>query len=151
MISEQSIHERVWALFAAYGAPGAVLFHISNEGIRGPRERAKFKAMGGIPGVPDFQWMARGRVGFLELKRAKGRVSDAQQDFCRQAKAQGVTTHVARSVEAAAEFLQTIGVLRADIKFQSSREPELRGAQGGAEALASVPTDQSRLEATTAA
>ena len=30
MSSEQSIHERAWALFQAYKAPGAMLYHIAN-------------------------------------------------------------------------------------------------------------------------
>ena len=109
--------------------------------------------MGGVAGVPDFQWMARGRVGFLELKRAKGRVSDAQSEFCRQAYAQGVTTHVARSVEEAVEFLQSIGVLRADVKFTfGSGDPvRVAGRADGSAASASGPSYSFTQEATTAA
>lgn len=152
MTYEQSIHERVWALYQAFKAPGAVLFHIANEGIRGPRERAKFKAMGGVAGVPDFQWMARGRVGFLEMKRAKGKVSAEQRDFIGAAYAQGVTTHVAYSAIEAAEFLQSTGVLRADVKFTVLGDPTADvGAQDGSGVLVPGPSIQFTKEAATAA
>ena len=150
-VSEQSIHETVWALFQAFKAPGALIFHVPNGEKRGPRVAAKLARMGVVAGVPDFVCMARGRVCFLELKRAKGRVSTAQAEFCGQAYAHGVTTHVARSVEEAVEFLQNIGVLRADIKFSSGDADAFARAQGGPEVLASGPSPKFTQEAATSA
>lgn len=149
MTSEQSIHERVWAIYQAFRAPDAVMFHVASEGIRGPRERAKFKAMGGVAGVPDFFCAARQRAFFLELKRPGGRLSDAQKDMIGALGHHGVPTLIAYNLEEAVRFLQRQGVLRPDVRFTC--EPRLRGAQGGTGASASVPTDPTSLEATTAA
>ena len=152
MSSEQSIHERVWALFHGYKATGAVMFHIPNGEKRGPRVAAKLKRMGVLAGVPDFCCMARGRVFFLELKRPKGRVSSDQLDFCHEAYAHGVTTFIAYSVEEAVERLQSLGALRADVKFQSSGGPIAIGrAQDATEPKVSVASNKLTQEATTAA
>ena len=143
MTSEQSIHERVWALYQAYRSPDAVMFHVASEGIRGPRERATFKAMGGVAGVPDFFCAARQRSFFLELKKPGGRLSVAQKDMIGALGHQGVPTLIAYGLEEAVRFLQRQGVLRADVKFSVSGGPErFVGAQGGAEASASAPTDK---------
>ena len=151
MTSEQSIHERVWALYEAYGEPDAVMFHIENEGIRGPRERAKFKRMGGVAGVPDLLCMARGRAFFLELKRAKGRVSDAQFELAARCVKHGVSTLFAYSLDQAVAMLQHEGVLRADIKFTSSGSPKADcGAQEGPGVSASGPSTKFTSEAVTA-
>ena len=122
MTTEQSIHERVWALYVAYGEPGAVMFHIENEGIRGPRERAKFKRMGGIKGPADFFCGARGRSFFLELKRPNGKISDEQFDLANKIAANGVSTLFAKSLGQAVKMLQHEGVLRSDVRFTSEAE-----------------------------
>ncbi len=140
MIYEDEIHVRVWALYEAYKAPEAVMFHISNEGIRGPRERAKFKAMGGVAGVPDFFCAARQRGFFLELKRAKGRLSDAQKDMIGALGHQGLPTLIAYDLEEAIRLLQRQGVLRDDVKFSVTGDrTATAGAQGGSEVSASDP------------
>ena len=145
--SEQSIHERVWALYQAYRDADAVMWHIANEGIRGPRERAKFKAMGGVPGVPDFFCAARQRAFFLELKRPHGRLSPDQKDLIDAHARQGLPTLVAFTVYEAARLLQIHGVLRSDVTFSCG--PSERGAQGGSEVSASDPS--TGLEASAAA
>jgi hypothetical protein len=148
--SEQSIHERVWAVYQAYKAPGAILYHIPNGEKRGPRVAAKLKRMGVVAGVPDFQCIARGRVSFLELKRARGRVSTVQSEFCGEAYANGVTTFVARSAQEAVECLQSLGVLRADVHF-SYRDPGDCGEQDRSEAkvsgLSTTVTERARAAA----
>jgi hypothetical protein len=114
---EDSIQERLWKLYEAYRSDDAVMFHIENEGIRGHRERAKFKRMGGVKGVADFFCGARGRSFFLELKRAKGKISDEQFELAAKNVANGISTLFAYSLEQAVKILQHEGVLRSDIKF----------------------------------
>lgn len=139
MTYEDEIHVRVWAIYQAYKTPESVMWHNHNEGIRGPRERAKFKAMGGVAGVPDFFCAARQRAFFLELKRAKGRLSDAQKDMIGALGHQGLPTLIAYDLEEAIRLLQRQGVLRDDVKFVSSGDPSDRGARGGSEVSASDP------------
>ena len=61
-----------------------LLFHIPNGGKRGIREAARFKAMGVKSGVPDyFLPVARNRIHgmFIEMKSAKGKLSENQQHW----------------------------------------------------------------------
>jgi len=119
---EDSIQERLWKLYEAYRSYDAVMFHIENEGIRGPRERARFKRMGGIKGVADFFCGARGRSFFLELKGPNGKISDEQFELVSRNVANGISTLFAHSLEQAVKILQHEGVLRSDIKFSIGAE-----------------------------
>ena len=138
MTSEQSIHERVWALYEAYGEPDAVMFHIPNGEKRDKRTAAKLKRMGVVAGAGEFFCAARNRVFILELKREKGRISDAQYEMASRLVKQGVTTLFAWSLAEAVAVLKELGVLRADLKFTVSGDAKaFVGAQDASEAKSS--------------
>lgn len=64
---------------------GAIVHHCANEvtetGPRGARRQAILVGMGVFPGFADLIVLCDGRVLFLELKSAKGRLSPAQEGF----------------------------------------------------------------------
>ena len=65
------------------GMPDTFLFHPFNK-ASSPREGARAKAMGVIPGVPDLIGCIDGRFYALEVKTEKGYLSENQQ-VCREA------------------------------------------------------------------
>lgn len=74
--------------------------HFPAGELRDARTGGKLKAMGLAAGWPDFILMLpRGQVGFIELKRAGGSMSDAQADFREACIANGHGHAVCRSLE----------------------------------------------------
>lgn len=64
-----------------------LLYHIPNGGKRNAIEGARFKRMGVKPGVPDlFLPVPRGKYHglYIELKSAKGRLSENQKVWLRE-------------------------------------------------------------------
>ena len=75
-------------------------FHVPNGEHRDVRTAAKLKAMGTTPGVPDLLvLLPHGRLGCIELKAAKGRVSPVQSDWMLKAQRHGAYVAVCRSLE----------------------------------------------------
>jgi hypothetical protein len=73
-MNEASIHKAVVAHWRALGLPGTLVATIPNMGAMGQYGLTK--------GLPDLMVLAPGLpVGFIELKAAKGRVSEAQIVF----------------------------------------------------------------------
>jgi hypothetical protein len=131
MKSEDSIHCELWKLIENFRLPGVLIWHTPNGQKRGFREQSTAKAMGMLAGVPDLAYVAKFTVGFLELKREDGIISDAQLDFMSKARFQGIDVDVAYSVIGAAKILQARGVIDPSIKFISSDESTaIRRAQG---------------------
>jgi hypothetical protein len=63
-------------------APGVLIFHIPNGGLRSKVEAARLKWCGVLAGVPDLAVIAPGgRAHFLEVKTATGRLSEAQREI----------------------------------------------------------------------
>jgi VRR-NUC domain len=63
-------------------APQVRVFAIPNGGYRTKAEAARLKWTGVVAGVPDLCVLAPvGRVFFLEVKTAVGRLSDAQREI----------------------------------------------------------------------
>lgn len=61
-------------------------------------ERGGFYRVG-TPGAPDIIGCVDGRFVGLEVKAAKGTLSDLQQDFARALEAAGGRYHVVRSID----------------------------------------------------
>ena len=62
-------------------APGVLVFAVPNGGFRSKVEAARLKWTGVVAGVPDLAVIAPGgRVHFLEVKTASGRLSEAQRE-----------------------------------------------------------------------
>ncbi len=61
-------------------APGVLIFAIPNGGLRSKAEAALMEWTGVVAGVPDLTIIApTGRVFFLEVKMASGRLSEDQR------------------------------------------------------------------------
>lgn len=131
MKSEDEIHRELWKLIEAYRLPHVLCWHTPNGQKRGFREQRTAKEMGMLAGVPDLAYVAKFSVGFLELKREDGRLSDDQLDFMSTAGFHGINVDVAYSVIEAAQILQIRGVLDPSITFKTSDESlAIRGARG---------------------
>jgi len=79
---EQDLQKAIWELYQARYAAHFLMFHPPNGGSRSAREGAIFKTMGVVAGVPDFIGCLYGGVFFaIELKAAKGKLSESQKAF----------------------------------------------------------------------
>jgi len=76
--SEHALHRAVAAYLAAV-LPADAFWTTFPAGSGGKARGGQLKAAGLRPGVPDLILLYRGRFLGIELKSAKGRVSDAQQ------------------------------------------------------------------------
>lgn len=87
----------------------AYLYHIPNEGKRGPVTAARFKALGLKSGVPDiFLPAARGGCFglYIEMKRqAGGKLSDKQKEWIMALTSAGYSAVVCRGWEEAADVI----------------------------------------------
>jgi hypothetical protein len=83
---------------------GRHLLHIPNGGKRNAREAARLKRQGVRAGVPDlFLALPRGPAAglFIEMKAAKGRTSEKQQEWLNRLALAGYATHVCHGFDAA--------------------------------------------------
>lgn len=117
---EDTIQMRLWKLIQAYQLPDTKIWHVPNGEKRGARTASKLHAMGVLPGVTDFCYIANCRTGYLELKSLKGVLTAEQRDFAAICMMNLQAYSVARSVLEGALILQTAGVLDPKIKFRES-------------------------------
>lgn len=103
---EQALQQQVCRYIdAAY--PGLTYFHPANGGARSVVEGAIFKTMGVKAGVPDLVFVIpTGRVGFIELKAGKGKLTESQEAFRDKVRESGAWWSEARSVAEVAEILE---------------------------------------------
>lgn len=105
---------RAWTL---EGRLGAVWSHIPNE-VGGGRGRASeiayaiAKAIGLIPGTPDYFFVWAGGGCVIEAKSKSGRLSDNQKDFAQWCALRGIQHRVIRSADEGEAVLREMGVLR---------------------------------------
>lgn len=111
-MTERQLQRDVAAYLSAVLPPGQVLwYHPMNEGKRGRVGQADFKLGGGLAGLADFVliWPAAvpnaHRVGFIELKAEKGRLSEAQRAFMARVMVLGHAYQVCRDLDAIAQAL----------------------------------------------
>ncbi len=74
-------------------------FAIPNGARRTSGGRAANAVPGLTPGVPDLAIVGSGRVWFIEVKGARGVVSDAQEEFLAWCVTSGTPYCIARSVD----------------------------------------------------
>jgi hypothetical protein len=91
----------------------AIVHHCANEvteaGPRGAKRQAILVGMGVHPGFADLLVISEGRVLFLEVKSAKGRLRPAQDAFRETVLAQGFGWALVRSVDDALAALADHG------------------------------------------
>ena len=86
-----------------------LVFHPANGGARSKAEGAIFKTLGVLPGVPDLVILFPGnRCAFVEIKSAKGRLSEAQQRFKNQVEHFGFEYAECRSVTEVEAFVRRL-------------------------------------------
>lgn len=86
-----------------------LLFHPANGGPRSPQQGMKFRLLGVKPGTPDlcFPVARNGFIGlWMELKDAKGRVSEEQTLWMDALKKQGHKCEVVKTAEAGIRLLK---------------------------------------------
>lgn len=89
------------------------LFAIPNGGIRNIVTAKKLKREGVRSGVPDMcVVLDQGRVGWLECKAPKGRLSDEQKELAKRWQARGHLYAIVRDVRDAAIVLTLWNALR---------------------------------------
>ena len=80
-------------------APKLLIFAIPNGGYRTPAEAARLKWTGTVAGMPDLGIVAPGgKIHFIEVKTATGRLSDAQRAVHAALTALGTAPVIARSI-----------------------------------------------------
>jgi hypothetical protein len=114
-LSESAIQQQVRSYLAALGIDAV---HVPNGSVLAGDARARaiqsnaLKKAGVMPGFPDLILFDRRahRVGFLEVKSAKGRVQPSQEQFAKQyAPAWGWPYAVIKSVDDARSALNEWG------------------------------------------
>ena len=98
-------------------ASGWEVFHIPNGELRSDKTGALLKRMGAKAGVLDLEFLSpTGQAHFLELKRGRQPLTEAQTAFIARQDKRGVPTAVARSYAEALAILKTWGALKTTIR-----------------------------------
>jgi len=91
-------------------------YAVPNGGKRHAREAARMVRLGVRAGVPDLAIVFRGRPIFIELKTARGVVSEHQKQMARRLTYCGADVLYCRSVDGVENALRELGVpLRASV------------------------------------
>lgn len=120
-------------------------WHIPNESMD-PVRGAIMKAMGVLPGVPDYDVRWSGGQALLEFKGPRGKLSDAQRELHAVLTDWGHRVHVVRSVETALWTLELLGAPLSRLWREDSRLV-LAGARRREAASAAVAQFQKRQKA----
>ena len=110
--SEKAIHAAVIAHWRAFGVPGSLVATIPNMGAFG--QSGLFKGLPDLmvvsPGLPD------GHVGFIELKKSGGLVSEQQADFAALCHLRGILWEVTFGRDEPIHVLEKWGAVKAMVK-----------------------------------
>lgn len=110
-LAEATIQAIVCQHLALRAKPGTVWLHVPNGGLRSKGEAARMKGQV-IAGAPDLLLWAGGKSFALELKAARGRLSDVQTIMHARMAAAGVEVAVAWGLNDALRQLETWGILK---------------------------------------
>lgn len=106
---EDTLHEAVWLALKLALPPEAVAISHENR-QNGPREGARRKKRGCLPGWPDLEIVHAGRHHLIELKTPVGTLSKAQREMHARLTQAGGSVAVCRSVDAVLAHLAACGV-----------------------------------------
>lgn len=94
-------------------SPGWEMWHTPNGGLRTPREAAKLKALGTLPGVPDLLLLCpAGRLHGLELKAGRNVPTPEQNAFGAAMQSAGLPWEWSRELNRSLSILEGWGALR---------------------------------------
>lgn len=128
---EQTLHIAA-AKFMRHALPTEIIWlHIPNGGKRTRAEASLFKAMGQLPGAPDFLLiMPNGQASWIELKSPTGVLSPVQIEFQRRARAIGCAYAVCRSFdEVEATLARWLAAYGLTLRARTVAAPILENAQ----------------------
>jgi hypothetical protein len=112
-ISEHKLQVSLMDYLASAARDEIFYFAVPNQSNRHIASATKMKREGVRSGVADLVFMLpKGRVGWLEMKTAKGVLSDTQKAFRDRALALGHLWAMARSVDEAIVHLTSWGVMK---------------------------------------
>jgi hypothetical protein len=101
MLRQASLQNRLKAIWS----------HVPNEGKRHVLVALVMKAMGMLPGTPDYFFIWADGGGVIEIKVGKGRMSDNQKDYKTWCYVLGVKHAVCRSLGEVTDTLTGWGIL----------------------------------------
>jgi len=109
---EQQIQRALCDHLRLRARPSVLWLHPANGGLRNPREAARFKSMGLLPGASDLLLWHDGNSFALELKSPGGRLSDAQLEFLARFNDAGGHSACAEGIDEAIRALEGWHLLR---------------------------------------
>lgn len=136
-MSEGVLQEHVVKLLQAYGRPDICWYHVPNGEKRSKKTGARLKRMGVRAGVADLMFTTGGRSVAIELKTEIGVVSKDQEEFAIDLTRAGGEWYVAYGLDQALAVLQSINVIRPNIKLTTA--PTAVGCAGGARGASAPP------------
>lgn len=106
-MTEKQIHAAVIEHWKVYGFPGTLVATIPNE--------YAFGQPGLTPGLPDLMVIRQGYLGFIELKREGGKLSQAQRDMNNMLLSAGIAVAVTYGRDEPIQVLETWKIVRPTI------------------------------------
>lgn len=107
-MNEDKLHQAVARWLDRHPATRGAWLHVPLGGARTSRTGAQLKAMGAKPGFPDVLLCRAAHNGMpcaIELKTAKGKLSEAQKTWLHNLELLGWNTAVCRSVADVTKFV----------------------------------------------
>jgi len=81
-------------------APGCLVFHVPNGGLRSKREASRFKWIGVVAGIPDLIiWAPGGRTYTIEVKAPEGVLRKNQKTIAARMNVLEIPRCIARSID----------------------------------------------------
>lgn len=115
---EDAIQKAVFEHIDRRAVPGAIFWHVPNQGRRGGlaglKDGARYKALGLRPGWPDINALHDGKFFALELKAMSGRSTEIQMLRRMEINAAGGFAAEAMGLNAALACLESWGLLKPD-------------------------------------
>lgn len=120
-MTEHQIHASILRYLRSVLPHGWIVMHVPNGGSRNPIEGARMKALGVVAGWPDISIYGGGHnhggsAFFMEVKSAKGRLSNCQHRIIDQLKDMGFPVAVVRSIEDARELVAEWGLPSREVR-----------------------------------
>lgn len=108
-ISESAVQRQLLDWLAA-ALPDAIVFAVPNGERRDKITGARLKAQGVLAGAPDLVVCHRGVIAFVEVKKDKGRLSEAQKVFRDTCAEHQLPYAVIRGIGDLQVFLDDLGI-----------------------------------------
>jgi hypothetical protein len=104
-MTEDAIHRSILKYLRSVLPSGWLVIHVPNGGSRHPIEAARMKGLGVVAGWPDLSIFGDTGSYFLEVKSAKGRLSNCQHMILDKLKDAGFPVAVVRSLDDVRDFI----------------------------------------------